>query len=1502
MIYRYPFKAFLISLTLIILNGFNTAFAQAPNINYQSPQTYTQGTTINPLIPNNRGGAVPATGYGQVSITAGGASANFNHPTGVTGDASGNLYITDRDNNRIRKITPGGTITTFAGSGIAGSTDGSGAAASFNGPTGIAADVAGNIYVADSYGNKIRKITPGGVVSTLAGSGAQGANDGSATTASFGSPTGVAVDAAGNVYVADWGNNVIRKVTPAGMVSTFAGSGLPGKSDGTATTASFKNPWGITIDPSGNIYVADQGNNLVRKVTPSGMVTTIPNKWSVSDTMNGIAADAAGNVYFDYAGNGLIYRIDPGGNVTLVAGAGSGFVYLLGLYANAAGHIYVADFGGNQVGEVVNNGYTIDKTLPPGLTFDPTTGIIDGTPTAASPATNYTVTAYNAGGSSSTIVNITVKVNSIPVLAPPIISYPTPNTYTANSPIPPLGPTNTGGAVPATFFGLTESFAGNGNFGTSDGGPITANFHFPTGVTSDGAGNLYVADFGNNMIRKINSAGVTSTFAGNGNQGAVNGAANIARFDNPTGVAIDAAGNVYVADAGNNTIRMITQAGVVSTFAGNAVAGSSNGIGILASFNYPFGIAIDAAGNLYIADSGNNLIRKISPAGAVSTFAGSGLKGATNGAGNSASFNDPRGIAIDAVGNLYIADAGNNLIRMITPGGAVTTFAGNGFKGSANGANALASFNNPSGITIDAAGNIFISDTGNNLIRMITPQGFVTTLAGSGAFGGFNNVGIVASFAGPIGLTIDGSGNLFVADKFNNQIRKVVTTGYYIDKPLPEGLVFDSSTGIISGIPTTPTPATVYTITAFNEGGNSSTTVTITVIPSQIPLVSPPAITYQTPQVYPIFKTITPLSPQNGGGPVPATVYGQISSLAGSGNSGSADGTGILATMSAPAGITIDAAGNIYIISNGSLIRKITPQGVVTTLAGSPNVYGSANGTGAAARFNSPQGIAVDAAGNLYVTDSGNELIRKITPAGVVTTLAGSGAIGKADGIGTAASFNYPEGITIDAAGNLYVTDGQGNLVRKITPGGVVTTFAGSGSVGKTDGLGTAASFNNPQSIAIDAAGNLYVSDSKNNLIRKISPTGQVSTLAGSGLQGTADGTNTSASFNAPQGIFVDIAGNVYVADTGNDLIRMISPAGVVSTVAGNYAGASGNQTNINHPKGVVVDNAGNAYITEELGNIVSEVVLTGYSINKPLPSGLLFDFKTGTISGTPVVASPATDYTITAHNTGGSSSFTVSITVIQNVSTPQVITFAAITATYGDADFDPGATSTNTTIPITYTSSNPTAATIVNGKIHITGAGKSTIAASQDGNADFTAATPVTQLLTINQALLTITANNQTKAFNTPNPILTVTYNKFVYNENAEQLITQPTVSTIAVTISAPGDYAITVIGGTSNNYKIVPVDGVLTITPVIVVPNTFTPNGDGINDFWNIKALTSFPQCIVSVYSRFGSLIYQSRGYAKPWDGTYNGSQVPVGTYYYIIDTKDGQKQLSGSVTVLR
>ncbi len=638
--------------------------------------------------------------------------------------------------------------------------------------------------------------------------------------------------------------------------------------------------------------------------------------------------------------------------------------------------------------------------------------------------------------------------------------------------------------------------AGAGSF---DGAGGAARFRFPSGAAVDNGGNVYVADTGNHTIRKISPSGAVATLAGlAASSGNTDGTGSAARFNAPAGVAVDTAGNVYVADTSNHTIRKITPAGVVTTLAGLAgSSGSANGTGSAARFDTPEGVAVDTAGNVYVADTRNCTIRKITPAGVVTTLAGSAPKlGSADGTGSAARFYYPFGIAVDGSGNLYVADTYNSTLRKITAAGVVTTLAGTAtLTGSTNDTGSAARFNFPVGVGVDNGGNVYLADYGNHEIRKVTSGGVVTTLAGSaGVSGSVDGTGGAARFKNPFAVTVDNGGNVYVADYGNHTIRKV-TSG------------------------------------------------------------------------------------------------GDVTTLAGlAGGAGGADGAGSAARFNFPAGVALDGGGNAYVADTiNHTLRKITAAGVVTTLAGSAGSSGTNDGIGSGARFYQPIGVAVDGSNNVYVADSFNHAIRMITAGGVVTTLAGlGGTSGTNDGVGSGARFNQPFGVAVDGDGNVYVGDTWNHAIRKITPDGSVTTLAGKAGVsGSTNGPGDTARFNFPEHVAVDGAGNVYTADDGNFTVRKITPAGAVTTLAGTaGTNGSMDANGGAALFNYPLGVAVDSSDNVYVGDTGNHIIRKITPAGGVTTLAGiaatsGNADGTGNAALFNSPEGIAVDGAGNVYVAD---------------------------------------------------------------------------------------------------------------------------------------------------------------------------------------------------------------------------------------------------------------------------------------------------------------------------------
>jgi sugar lactone lactonase YvrE len=567
-----------------------------------------------------------------------------------------------------------------------------------------------------------------------------------------------------------------------------------------------------------------------------------------------------------------------------------------------------------------------------------------------------------------------------------------------------------------------------------------------------------------------------AVFAGTVGVGNVDGIGAAARFSNPVGIATDSAGNVYVADAELHTIRKITPGGMVSTFAGKSgVVGSTDGAGAAATFRGPGGMAIDGAGNLYVTES--NKIRKITPAGVVSTlFSGAAL------------VDSPDSIAIDRAGNFYVTEYFT--VRKITPVGDVTTLAGAaGVSGAAEGTGGAAKFRRLDGIAVDSVGNVYVADGSNfigrtNTIRKITPGGVVTTLVAS-----------VGVFYEPHDIAIDSADNLYVTDG-TKTIRKITPTG-------------------------------VVTTLSSNDGGSSKLTT------------DSAGNVYVADRINRVIRKITPT--------------GVDSNLAGPGTQVFDFSNGSGAYFSGPTGIAADNAGNLYVTNtSGDTISKVTPSGLVTRLAGQDGVDGRDDGTGSAASFGMPFGIVTDSVGNVYVIDASNT-IRKITPSGVVSTLAGTVGVFDRPEAGCRAPVRCITlgGIAMDSAGNFYLTDGGRHVIHKVTPAGVVSTFAGMvGVIGSADGVGPSASFNTPRGIAMDSAGNLYVSD--DYTIRKITPAGLVSTLAGTaGAYGYANGIGAAARFGRLDGIAVDSAGNLYAVDADNYAVRKVTPNGLVSTLVG---------------------------------------------------------------------------------------------------------------------------------------------------------------------------------------------------------------------------------------------------------------------------------------------------------------------------------------------------------------
>ncbi len=702
----------------------------------------------------------------------------------------------------------------------------------------------------------------------------------------------------------------------------------------------------------------------------------------------------------------------------------------------------------------------------------------------------------------------------------------------------------------AAVDGVTTTLAGNGTAGISgDGGLATlAQVNNAQGAAVDSAGNVYIADTDNQRIRKVTAAtGVISTVAGTGIAGFLGdgGQATAARLYYPTSVAVDQAGNVYIADRYNQRIRKITVGtGVITTVAGSGTAGfgGDNGLATAAQLNYPYGVTLDAAGNIYIADTNNHRIRRVTAAsGIITTVAGTGTAGYNgDGLATTAQLYSPEGVAVDGTANVYIADTNNQRIRKVTAAtGVISTVAGTGAAGFSGegGLATAAQVHSPIGVAIDGAGNVYFADYYNQRIRKLTlATGVLATVAGSGTIGfeGDGGLGTAAALGYPTGVAVDAAGAMYIADSLDYRIRKVAA-------------------------PTVPTLL--------------------------------------------------------------------VTTVAGTGTAGyNGDGLATTAQLYSPQGVTVDGAGNVYIAdTNNQRVRKVTAAtGVISTVAGTGVAgFSGEGGLATAAQVHSPTGMAVDAAGNVYLADYYNQRIRKITVAtGLITTVAGTGVPGFSGdgGAATAAELQYPTGVAVDAAGNIYIPDQYNQRIRKVTAAtGVITTIAGNGVIGVAGdgGLATAAQLNYPQGVGVDGAGNVYIADTNNQRMRKVTAaTGLITTFAGTGTAGYTGETvaATSAQLYNPTDVAVDAGGNVYLVDRYNQRVRKITAGtGVIATVVGSanlgFGGDGGvaSAAQLNYPNGLAVDGVGNVYIADTNGQRVRKAgVPTVPATTLIAPSGII--------------------------------------------------------------------------------------------------------------------------------------------------------------------------------------------------------------------------------------------------------------------------------------------------------
>ncbi len=682
------------------------------------------------------------------------------------------------------------------------------------------------------------------------------------------------------------------------------------------------------------------------------------------------------------------------------------------------------------------------------------------------------------------------------------------------------------------YLGASAAFAQQYTITTVAGGappatPATAaaiSIGQPRRVTVDSSGNVYFSSA--NSVFKLSGSGVLTLVAGNSRAGfsGDGGAAVTAQLNGPQGLAVDSTGNLYIADAGNNRVRLVDPTGIITTFAGSGGTspggpGTFNDGGPAANalLHLPQGVAVDKSGNVFIADTGDNRICKVTPDGTITSVAGDSLASFFGDGGNAASaeLQHPSDVAVDSSGNLYIADTANAAIRKVTTDGLINSIAGNGtigFSGDAGFA-VKAGLIAPMSVAVDSSGNVFIVENGDSRIRQIDTKGNINTIAGTGTagFGGDGSAALPAQFNSPSGIAVDSSGSLFIADSLNLRIRKIA--GSNISTVAGNGLLSDSGDG----------------------------------------------------------------------------------------------GAATAAQLNSPLGVAVDSSGNLYVADTGNnVVRKIAPGGVITNFAGNGTAgFGGDGGAATSAQLNGPQGLAVDASGNLYIADAGNARIREVS-GGTITTVAGSGTAGFSGdgGSATGAQLNFPSAVAVDAAGNLYIADFSNNRIRKVS-GATITTIAGNGNAGFSGdgGQATSAQLNTPRGVAVDASNTIYIADTGNNLVRRVTAGGAIFTLAGNGAPGFSGdgGSATAAQVGNPAAVAVDAGANVYIAD-GSARVRKVFSTGTIVTIAGNgalgYSGDGGAATSasLSAPSAIAL-NAANVYLADTGNNAVRLLRFAGFGL-----------------------------------------------------------------------------------------------------------------------------------------------------------------------------------------------------------------------------------------------------------------------------------------------------------------
>ena len=1067
--------------------------------------------------------------------------AELNFPRSVAVDPEGNVYVADTRNHRIRKIDTAGLISTFAGTGEDGDSGDGGPAtdAELCYPTGVATDVAGNVYVADRWNHRVRKVDTDGVISTVAGTGSPGGNGdgGSAIEAQLAFPVAVAVDPSGNVYVAEGGSHRIRKVSVDGVITRFAGTGTAGFSGdgGPAARARLANPAGVASDATGNVYFADAWNHRIRRVDASGVISTFAGTGDRVDGGDGgpaaeaqlaypaaIASGPAGDLYVvtyvPSTGNRRIRKIGADGMISAFAGTGgegyagdadpapaAQLAYPLGVAVDADGNVYIADARNARV-RVVRPGLQLSVALGAsgesvalvvsegGIFTRGGQPVLEGSEVNAEGGNTYALTQGTDGLITVAYVPESQRVRRGP--SGVTLTRDEDGTWRIDGePVENGHPHAFGGRsfvleLADGTWGLAEYVIETvaGTVEVAEGIPATSvPLASPTNVAVDAVGDVYFAERFGHRIRKIDAAGMVTTYAGTGNWGysGDGGSASRAQLHSPAGMAVDNDGNLYVAERDGHRVRRIDTSGTITTYAGTGEYGfgGDGGPAIQAQFGRPSQIAIAADGILYVSSRNGQLIRRIDSEGVITTLAGATEEQGDDGDGGPASLARiaPTGIAVDSAGRVYVAQRQYHRVRRIDTAGVITAFAGTGEEGyGGDGGPAIqAQFDTPRRVAVDPTGNVYVTDGDNRRVRKIDTAGVITTYAGTGdcCYDGDGGPALQARLHQPSGIAIDAASNVYITDRSNHRIRKIDTAGV------------------------------ISTIAGTDEEDRSDEAEPASQArfrePSAVALsMSGDLFFADDSRVWKLDATglITPLS----------CCRGRVSDLA------------------------VDSRGRVFAAEiYNSRIQLIDSAGEISTFAGTGDRgYGGDDGPATEARLNRPCSVAVDRAGNVYVADRDNHRIRKIDVSGVISTFAGTGTRGDAGNGGPAVEAQLDSlcgALATDGSGNVYVAERWSRRIRRIDTAGVITTFA------------TLPDQLERPVAAVTAAedGSLFVGG--NRQVLRIDPQGSMIVIAGTGEDGYGgDGGPARSAGLSVLGLAVNRFGDVWLADGQSRRIRVL--------------------------------------------------------------------------------------------------------------------------------------------------------------------------------------------------------------------------------------------------------------------------------------------------------------------------------------------------------------------------